>query len=67
MVFDLRVTHRDKKDGSVSKKTPYRLTVSKEHGSVFERGGKKYREDGSPMGGAQVGTKDPKTDGKDSK
>lgn len=53
MAFDLRVTHRDKKDGSISKKTPYRMHVSKDHGVIFERDGKKYREDGTALGAAK--------------
>lgn len=51
--FDLRVNHRDK-DGAIVKSTPYRLRISRDHGAIFERDGKKYYPDGKPvMSGSQ--------------
>lgn len=45
--FDLRVHVRDPKTGFVVRKQPYRLTVDREQGEVFHRGGKRYYRDGT--------------------
>lgn len=45
--FDLKVHHRDPKTGAVTKATPYRMVVSKDHGTRFHRDGIEYYPDGS--------------------
>lgn len=49
MPFDLK-THHYNAEGKVVRETPYRLTISQEHGKLFERppySGVWYAEDGT--------------------
>lgn len=45
--FDTKVDHRDPKTGKVIKTTPYKLRISREHGTTFIRDNKEYFPDGS--------------------
>lgn len=44
--FDLRTELRDHKTGKVIVSQPYRMHVSREHGTVYERGGVLYLPNG---------------------
>ena len=54
--FDLRTHIRDTKSGRISVVQPYRLRISADGTRVYERGGKKYYENGVEVVETKVAT-----------
>jgi hypothetical protein len=49
--FDLRTHIRDPKTGKIVNSQPYKMMVSREHGTLFERGGVRYYPNGDRVDG----------------